>query len=73
MSDQTLFEKILCGDIPGNFIARGENWASFLDVFPRSQGHTLVVPKRAAKRITELEKEEPVSYTHLTLPTKRSV
>ena len=55
MSDQTLFEKILCGDIPGNFIARGENWASFLDVFPRSQGHTLVVPKRAAKRITELE------------------
>ena len=58
MSDQTLFEKILCGDIPGNFIARGENWASFLDVFPRSRGHTLVVPKRAAKRITELEKEE---------------
>ena len=42
MAELTLFQKILSGEIPGNFLCRGEGWASFLDVFPRSDGHTLV-------------------------------
>ena len=34
MAGPTLFEKILSGEIPGNFIRRGDGWGSFLDVFP---------------------------------------
>ncbi|RJU85725.1 MAG: HIT family protein [Candidatus Poseidoniales archaeon] len=58
MAEETLFQKILSGEVPGNFIGRGENWGAFLDVFPRSQGHTLVVPERPVQRIIDLSKSE---------------
>lgn len=58
MAESTLFQKILSGKIPGNFVARGENWGAFLDVYPRSEGHTLVVPVKPAQRIAGLSKSE---------------
>lgn len=58
MAGPTLFQNILSGNIPGNFVARGENWGAFLDVFPRSEGHTLVVPVNPVKRINELSHAE---------------
>ncbi len=48
------FREILAGEIPGNFICRGDGWASFLDVFPRSQGHTLVVLENPSQRLADL-------------------
>ena len=54
MAEPTLFEKILAGEIPGNFICRGDGWGSFLDVFPRSQGHTLVVLENPSQRLADL-------------------
>ena len=51
MSDQTLLEKILCGDTLQT--SSLEKIASLFDVF-LSQGHTLVVPKKStAKRIIQ--------------------
>tara|TARA_B110001452_G_scaffold257770_1_gene252279 strand:+ start:409 stop:846 length:438 start_codon:yes stop_codon:yes gene_type:complete len=58
MAESTLFQKILSGVIPGNFVARGENWGAFLDVYPRSEGHTLVVPVKPVQRIAGLSKSE---------------
>ena len=58
MAEPTLFQKILSGEIPGNFVGRGENWGAFLDVFPRAKGHTLVVPLNPVQRITDLSKSE---------------
>tara|TARA_B100001094_G_scaffold329890_1_gene393736 strand:- start:364 stop:864 length:501 start_codon:yes stop_codon:yes gene_type:complete len=58
MAEETLFTKILSGEVPGNFVGRGENWGAFLDVFPRSEGHTLVVPKKQVQRITDLSVQE---------------
>jgi|TARA_B110000914_G_scaffold223840_1_gene240276 histidine triad (HIT) family protein len=58
MAETTLFQKILSGEIPGNFVGRGENWAAFLDVFPRADGHTLVVPVNPVQRLAELSKSD---------------
>ncbi|MAH90704.1 MAG: HIT family protein [Euryarchaeota archaeon] len=58
MAEPTLFQKILTGEIPGNFVGRGENWGAFLDVFPRAEGHTLVVPLNPVQRISDLSKSE---------------
>lgn len=58
MGEPTLFERILSGEIPGNFVARGDYWGAFLDVFPRRSGHTLVVPTRPIQRLTELSIQE---------------
>ena len=54
MAELTLFQKILSGEIPGNFLYRGEGWASFLDVFPRSEGHALVTLENPSQRIADL-------------------
>lgn len=58
MAERTLFEKILSGEVPANFICRGENWGAFLDVFPRTEGHTLVVPTKPVQRISELSADD---------------
>ena len=58
MAGPTLFEKILSGEIPGNFIRRGDGWGSFLDVFPRSEGHTLVVLENPSQRLADLSEAE---------------
>jgi histidine triad (HIT) family protein len=54
MVKTTLFERILSGEIPAFFIAKGEGWASFLDVFPRREGHTLVIPTTPARHLQQL-------------------
>lgn len=58
MAEPTLFQKVLSGEVPGNFVARGDSWGAFLDVFPRSEGHTLVVPMTPVQRISDLSIKE---------------
>ncbi|MCH1616613.1 MAG: HIT family protein [Candidatus Poseidonia sp.] len=58
----TLFEKILSGDIPSHRVAKGEGWYAFLDIFPRREGHTLVIPNRGVQRLADLT---PTEHTQL--------
>ena len=44
MSD-SIFTKIIKGEIPCYKIAEDDRFVAFLDVFPIKKGHTLVVPK----------------------------
>ena len=54
MAEQTLFERILSGEIPSHEICSGDGWYAFLDIFPRREGHTLVIPTVAVQRIADL-------------------
>ncbi len=54
----TLFESILTGDIPSHRVASGEGWYAFLDIFPRREGHTLVIPTKGVQRLADLTPEE---------------
>lgn len=58
MAEQTLFERILSGEIPSHQIATGEGWYAFLDIFPRREGHTLVIPTTPVQRIADLTEEQ---------------
>ncbi len=58
MAEQTLFERILSGEIPSHKIASGEGWYAFLDIFPRREGHTLVIPTNPVQRIVQLTEIE---------------
>ena len=57
MVESTLFTKIIRGEIPSSKVAEGEEWYAFLDINPHRPGHTLVVPKEEAQRISELSDE----------------
>ena len=58
MAEQTLFERILSGEIPSHKIGSGEGWYAFLDIFPRREGHTLVIPTKPVQRMAELSENE---------------
>ena len=56
MSD-TIFSKIISGDIPSHKVYEDEHVLAFLDINPLSKGHTLVIPKEAVATLGELSDE----------------
>lgn len=57
MSEQTIFDKILAGDVPCHRVYEDDHVLAFLDIGPLSPGHTLVIPKERAARLHELSDE----------------
>ena len=52
--DQNIFAKILRGEIPCFKVYENERTFAFLDIMPRSPGHTLVIPKAPARGILDI-------------------
>lgn len=48
--DQNIFAKIIRGEAPCYTLYEDDDVLAFLDVFPQSFGHSLVIPKKAAAR-----------------------
>lgn len=57
MMEDTIFTKIVKGEIPSYKIAETENCFAFLDVSPIAKGHTLVIPKKQIDYIFDLDDE----------------
>lgn len=55
---ETIFTKIIKGDIPCYKIAENEGYFAFLDIHPSSKGHTLVIPKIQNDYIFDLSDEQ---------------
>jgi len=53
----TIFGKIVRGEIPCNKVYEDEQVLAFLDINPLSEGHTLVVPKEPAETLDGLSDE----------------
>ena len=54
---ETIFSKIIRGDIPCHKVYEDAHVLSFLDIFPLSRGHTLVIPKEHAETLDQLSDE----------------
>jgi histidine triad (HIT) family protein len=52
---QNLFARILRGEIPCYKVFEDEHTLAFMDIMPRSPGHTLVIPKCAARGILDID------------------
>ncbi|MCK5248519.1 MAG: histidine triad nucleotide-binding protein [Spirochaetaceae bacterium] len=50
----TIFDKILAGDIPVDSVFEDEDVLAFNDVNPKAPVHVLVIPKKRASRFSEL-------------------
>ncbi len=53
----SIFTKIINGEIPSYKIAEDENFYAFLDIFPLTKGHTLVIPKKEVDYLFDLDDE----------------
>ena len=54
---ETVFTKILRGDIPCHRVYEDDHVLAFLDIGPLSRGHTLVIPREARAHLHELSDE----------------
>jgi histidine triad (HIT) family protein len=54
---ETIFTKILRGEIPCHKVYEDDHVLAFLDIGPLSRGHTLVIPKEPAVTLDELSEE----------------
>jgi len=53
----TVFRKIIAGEIPAHKVYEDERVLAFLDIGPLARGHTLVVPKEPAETLDQLSDE----------------
>ena len=54
---ETIFSKIIRGEIPSHKVYEDPHVFAFLDIGPLSQGHTLVIPKEPAATLDLLSDE----------------
>ncbi len=50
-----IFAKILRGEMPANKVYEDDEVLAFLDIMPRGDGHTLVIPKTPARNLMDIE------------------
>jgi histidine triad (HIT) family protein len=66
--NSNIFAKILRGELPCFKIYEDDHVLSFLDIMPRSPGHTLVIPKAAARNILDITEDD---YLHVARATRK--
>jgi histidine triad (HIT) family protein len=63
-----VFAKILRGEFPCYKVYEDEHTLAFLDIMPRTAGHTLVLPKAPARNILDIKVED---YLHVGRATHK--
>lgn len=64
----SIFTRIINGEIPCYKVAEDNDFFAFLDIYPLSRGHTLVVPKTEIDYIFDLEED---LYARMNVFAKR--
>ncbi|MGB5481511.1 MAG: HIT family protein [Eudoraea sp.] len=52
---ESIFTKIINGDIPSYKIAEDDKYFAFLDINPNAKGHTLCIPKKEVDKIMDMD------------------
>jgi histidine triad (HIT) family protein len=54
---QSIFSKIVAGEIPAHKVAETSEYLAFLDINPLTVGHLLVIPKKEVDYLFDLDSE----------------
>jgi len=66
--EDSIFTKIVKGEIPAHKIYEDDKTLAFLDIHPLMEGHTLVIPKKQVQFVWDLDED---NYIALMLSTKK--
>ncbi len=64
----SIFTRIVQGEIPSYKVAENNDFLAFLDIHPLARGHTLVIPKKEADNLFDLDDD---TYQGLWLFAKK--
>lgn len=69
----SIFSKIISGEIPSYKIAEDEKFFAFLDIFPMTEGHTLVIPKTEVDNMFDLDENYLSSLLVFAKPIAKAI
>lgn len=69
----TIFTKIIAGEIPCLRVYEDDKVFAFLDINPLSRGHTLVIPKEPAETIDQLSEESAAALGRVLPRISRAI
>ena len=67
MADDTIFAKILSGDIPCDEVYSDERCLAFRDVAPQAPVHVLVIPRKPIESLRSASEQDEALLGHLLL------
>jgi histidine triad (HIT) family protein len=70
---ETIFAKILRGDIPCHRVYEDDKVLAFLDIMPLSKGHLLVIPKEPAETVDQLSDDSAAAIGRVLPRLARAV
>jgi histidine triad (HIT) family protein len=68
-----VFAKILRGEMPAHKVYEDDDTFAFMDIMPRGPGHCLVIPKKAARNILDVDPDSLAAVAHTTQKIARAV
>ena len=63
----TIFGKIVSGEIPADFLYEDEHCVVIQDIHPQAPTHVLVIPRKPIPKLSEAEPEDQELLGHLML------
>ncbi len=65
--NDNIFAKILRGELPSEMVYEDDHTVAIMDIMPRADGHTLVLPKAPSRNILDIDPED---YAHVARTVK---
>lgn len=65
MSEETIFTKIINGDIPSDIVYRDDTVTAFRDISPQAPTHVLIVPNKAIPTVNDIQPGDEQLVGHL--------
>jgi len=73
MSNGTIFDKILDGEIPCHRVYEDDHVLAFLDINPLSAGHTFIIPKERVAKLHEMSDDQSAAVGRVLPRIARAV
>lgn len=67
MSNDTIFSKIIRGDIPADFVYQDDHCVCIADINPQAPVHLLVIPRKPIPRLVDATPEDQALLGHLMM------
>lgn len=67
MAEETLFSKIIKGEIPADIVYEDEHCIAIKDIAPKAPVHLLVIPRKIIPRVIDAEAGDQALLGHLML------
>jgi histidine triad (HIT) family protein len=65
MAEDTLFSKIIRGEIPADIVFQDDRVTAFRDISPQTPVHILIVPNKAIPTVVEVTEEDEADLGHM--------